>query len=695
MIIFSKIKLIFLLVFLGLQTPAVADLAVDTLPVNGQVVSGDALIETSGTVLNVNQTSQRAILSWDTFNVGRDATVNFNQPSASASTLNRIGSHSPSQIFGKINAVGEVILQNAAGVYISESGKLDVGSIAATTHSISNDDYLNGRYHFDRDGSKGSIVNEGSIQTNLKGYVALLAPEVRNSGLIIAQMGSVVMAAGERVTLNFDSSSHLASITTTPSTINTLIENKSAVTVSGGTIILSAKALNTLVSGVIKQSGTLNASDMGTKLVSVGGRILIDGDSVQMATNSETLAQGSAGGGEVNIIASQSLTLESQSKINVSAIDTGNGGSIKTSAPQTLLAGQLEAHGGGIAGKGGLIETQADDLDITETAQVAAISRDQVNTEGQWNMNLPHLTMTQNTAALISNALKDTNVQLNIYRSSFDLSKDHVIEKNSGTKTSFEIYSKTQMNIAGNIWSDTSAPLDLILKSYESVLVSASSTVHVGNINVEAPTISVAGNLNANGSTDQDSSPSPLMALFGARIAIAGNLRSRSKQNTARILIKGANEIAINSSAKIITEGHEGGSVIMQSENGSISVLGTIMTNGENGRGGTIDIDAHHSFIAQDANLFANGLTDGGSIVVLSRHGDVNFQQSFIQTNGGAGVGGTILLSGVNNTYISSTEISATGEVKGGTIKVGNDLAGQRVPFSKYLDVDIFSSINA
>ena len=104
----------------------------------------------------------------------------------------------------------------------------------------------------------------------------------------------------------------------------------------------------------------------------------------------------------------------------------------------------MEAHGGVIAGKGGLIETQTDNLNITDTAQVAAISRDQVNAEGQWIMNLPHLTMTQNIAALISSTLKDTNVQLNVYRSSFDLLKDQIIEKISGIKTSFEIHSKTQ-----------------------------------------------------------------------------------------------------------------------------------------------------------------------------------------------------------------------------------------------------------
>ena len=98
-----RIKYITLLtVFLSLKVLANAEIALDALPVNGQVVAGDASIVSSGSVLNVNQSSQRAILSWDSFNVGQDATVNFNQPNASASTLNRIGSHSPSQIFRKI-----------------------------------------------------------------------------------------------------------------------------------------------------------------------------------------------------------------------------------------------------------------------------------------------------------------------------------------------------------------------------------------------------------------------------------------------------------------------------------------------------------------------------------------------------------------------------------------------------------------
>jgi fibronectin-binding autotransporter adhesin len=692
----QKLKLVFffaLSLLLSLVDMAYAEPAVNALPTGGQVISGDASIATSGATLNVNQTSQRAIVNWDSFNVGKDATVNFNQPNSSASTLNRISSGTPSQIYGKINAVGEVILQNTAGVYFSKSASLDVGSIAATTHTISNDDFNNGKYHFDRNGSTGSVINEGHIKAGLNGYVAMLAPEVRNSGLIVAQMGTVVMAAGERVTLNFDTSSHLASITTTPATINTLIENKSAVTVNGGTIILSAKAVNTLVSGVIKQSGTLDASNVANKLVSVGGRIMIDGDDVNIATNSETLAHGSVKGGSVAITASRSLTTEAKSKINVSAIESGNGGSIKTTAPSTSLAGDMVALGGASSGKGGVIETNADSLTLANTSSVNANNQDGISDKGTWTINLPNLTMTNSFNEVISNTLNTTNVKLNLLTSSFNLLKDQVIEKIAGAKTLFEINTKTQMNIAGNISSDASAPLDLILTSYESILVSSSSTINIRNIDAEAPTISVAGNLNAYGNSNQGSSP--FMALLGARLAIAGNLRSGSKQNSGRILLKGSDEVNINSSGNILTEGHDGGWIKILSDNGSVNIVGTIMTNGESGRGGTIHINASQNILMSNTNLLANGISDGGLIVVASNNGDVNFQQSFIQTNGGAGVGGTILLSGVNNTLISSTEISARGYIQGGTIKVGNDLANQFIPFSRYTEIDSNSVLNA
>ncbi|QDD12031.1 GLUG motif-containing protein [Candidatus Methylopumilus rimovensis] len=269
--------------------------APNALPQNGVVTSGQATISQEGHIasptLNVNQATQRAIVNWQSFDVGSQSTVNFNQPNASASTLNRVIGTDPSQIFGRIHATGEVILQNQFGVYFSPSASLDVGAITATTHRISDQHYLMGNYQFDRNNSTASVINEGSITTHngLNSYVALLAPEVRNTGLVIAQMGTVVMASGESVTLNFDGGSHLTSITTTPALIKTLIENRSAVEAEGGLIILSSKALNQLNTGVIKQSGTLDVS--ANKVVNNGGRILLLGDEVNVASNSKTLAE--------------------------------------------------------------------------------------------------------------------------------------------------------------------------------------------------------------------------------------------------------------------------------------------------------------------------------------------------------------------------------------------------------------------
>src|ERR1700761_4458887 len=63
------------------------------LPTGGAVAAGSANIQAGangGAVLDVDQTSQRAVINWNTFNVGSAATVNFNQPNANSTTLNRV-----------------------------------------------------------------------------------------------------------------------------------------------------------------------------------------------------------------------------------------------------------------------------------------------------------------------------------------------------------------------------------------------------------------------------------------------------------------------------------------------------------------------------------------------------------------------------------------------------------------------------
>ena len=50
-------------------------------PYGGQVISGSAAIAQSGTVTNINQSTNKAIINWQGFSIASNETVNFNQPS--------------------------------------------------------------------------------------------------------------------------------------------------------------------------------------------------------------------------------------------------------------------------------------------------------------------------------------------------------------------------------------------------------------------------------------------------------------------------------------------------------------------------------------------------------------------------------------------------------------------------------------
>ncbi len=316
------------------------------LPTGGSVAAGSAIISQTAARMDVSQTSQRAVINWNTFNVGAQAQVNFNQPGSTAVILNRVLDTQASQIAGRITANGQVILVNPNGVYFTKGSSVDVGALIATTHSISDSDFMAGRNVFSRNGATGSVVNEGSLTAALGGYIALLAPEVRNQGVIVARMGTVALASGETVSLQFDGSS-LAGVVVTPSQIQALVDNHWAVQAPGGQIILSAKAVDRLLGGVVKNSGSLEAGG----LVNDGGRIILEAsDRIQHSGSmGADAAAGSAGkGGTVSLIA-----------------DLSNPDSL------TQVNGSITARGGNAGGYGGFVETSGSRVQVAEGAIIS------------------------------------------------------------------------------------------------------------------------------------------------------------------------------------------------------------------------------------------------------------------------------------------------------------------------------------
>ena len=181
-----------------------AEPASDQLPSGGQVQAGQANISQADHQLTVTQSSDRAVIDWQSFDVGSDAQVHFDQPSVSSATLNRVLSSNPTQVMGRITAPGQVFLVNPNGVLFGPNSQVDVGGLAASTLDIDNFDFMAGDLRFHSGAGSGSITSQGEIETTLGGFVALLAPEVINEGLIVAPYGRVAMAAGERIEIDLD-----------------------------------------------------------------------------------------------------------------------------------------------------------------------------------------------------------------------------------------------------------------------------------------------------------------------------------------------------------------------------------------------------------------------------------------------------------------------------------------------------------
>src|SRR6185437_7367089 len=179
--------------------------AVRANPVGGAVISGQGSISNpSATTTLINQQSNSLIINWSSFNVASNETVRFVQPSSTSVALNNILSASPSEIFGKIDANGRVVLINPNGILFGRTAQLNVGSLIASSLELKEFDPTTGHLTFQSlSGKPGVIDNEGTITAGPGGSVALLGGTVLNNGLVVADYGTVAMGAGNVATLDF------------------------------------------------------------------------------------------------------------------------------------------------------------------------------------------------------------------------------------------------------------------------------------------------------------------------------------------------------------------------------------------------------------------------------------------------------------------------------------------------------------
>ena len=171
------------------------------LPTGAQINSGSATFNQTGNTLNINQNSQNLSTNWNTFNIGQDATVNFNQQNKSSVAINHVKDSNASQIMGRLNANGQVFLLNPNGVIFSKTAQVNVGGIVASTLNVTDGDIMSGNFTLKNQGGAGKVENHGSIIAN-GGVIAFIAPNVINTGNVESKNGVIHFTAADQVTLH-------------------------------------------------------------------------------------------------------------------------------------------------------------------------------------------------------------------------------------------------------------------------------------------------------------------------------------------------------------------------------------------------------------------------------------------------------------------------------------------------------------
>lgn len=336
-------------------------------PVLNNVGAGNVSFSQSPNTLTIHQNSPNAILNWRSFNINKNEATHFLQP-AGGIALNRISPTSgASQIYGVLTATGRIILINTAGIYFGPSAYVNVGGLIATTANISDKNFLHGNYVFEGAGlAPGSIVNAGTIIAANHGLVALVGSNVTNNGLIQANLGHVVLSAGDAYTMSF-AGNDLINFTITKPTNRPRVTNNGRLIANGGQILVSAASAHATLDNVINMNGVAEAKSVyahngeiiisgdpnggvvrvagninvsGRRHHQTGGTVHITGQQV-VVDGANIDASGDAGGGTVTIGAnpiSQSTVFKNHPVIKAEAINSGHGGLVETSGDYLDIA---------------------------------------------------------------------------------------------------------------------------------------------------------------------------------------------------------------------------------------------------------------------------------------------------------------------------------------------------------------------
>ena len=669
------------------------------LPQGGSVAAGSATIGTphNGT-LDINQSSNRAILDWHSFSIGQGGTVNFHQPSASSATLNRVTGSTPSSISGTINAPGTVLLVNPNGIAITKDGVINTGSFAASTLDIKNSDFMSGHYKFTGNGASAGVTNAGRIDVSDGGFAALLGGHVANDGYITARLGHVALGSGELVTLDLSGDGFLSVAVPTKDLSKLksadgkpLVSNKGQIVADGGVVALKAATAAGFLRDAVNVPGSIQANSVGLRngMIVLGGGA---GGRVRIAGNLSARGIDNSGGGKVNVTGAD---IGLSGTIDVSTSGKGrHGGDVSVVADDTTdFSGLILAEGG----EGGFVETSGAHVHIADTAEVSTLAKN--GTAGTWLIDPQDFTIAASGGDITPTTLESELARNNVTIESSDgatagngdIFVNDAVSWSTGNSLTLDAHRNIEVNagIASNGGGDVNLHADDTGTGTGTVIFNG-GTISTSGV------VSIFYNPTGNDNTTVNTASYTTPTDYSADVTGGGTLKSYMLINTVYDLQNvnnnlganyalGANidasaTVGWNSSAGFVPLGTDGAGNVLNGGNGftgsfdglSYAISGLTIDRSSSNYVGLFGYS--DNAMISDIGLLGgsvSGADNVGGLIGYGNGGEVTQAYATVTVRGGSEVGG--LIGHQENGTVN--QVYATGAVSGDN-KVGGLVGG-------------------
>jgi filamentous hemagglutinin family protein len=403
----------------------------------GTIAAGQGTITTSGAATAIEQASDRMIINWNNFDIGKGEAVNIIQPSVQAAVLNRVTGGDPTSILGKLNANGRVFIVNPNGITIGGGAQINVGGLIASSLNISNKEFMKASaqsgWRF-AGGGKGGVQNSGRIDANE--MAVLIGHKVFNYGVVngghaeadflpgMPHSGDVALAAADGATVMLRGPSSVEDrfdVRLDKSVRDAQVLNYGEIdTPNGDThLVAAAKGGKPGAAPIIVNEGGVVAGNALNKHYFLG-----DGGIVVRASGGDAKLGGALAATRTNIAADNVdmrtgwtvidggyLSIHSPGQVHTAAMDVVNG-SVAIAGRGVSLGGDIDGHVTALdiqAGDGGIrlndayIEARGEHVKLTSQGSITQDDDGVIETERLTlnGLGTHHLLGRENTVARV------------------------------------------------------------------------------------------------------------------------------------------------------------------------------------------------------------------------------------------------------------------------------------------------------